>query len=659
MGSNNLNNRSSGQTILDTFFNDIHQGMNGDFIGRGATGVPTAGQSLGTVALPWGTIRGTSLVLNGSAVDTSSIVSVQNRVTSGKKRSTSNQPAYIIPNGAAASFIVDGTPVNLVFDVNGSEVSVITDITKSSLTLAPGSNNTALVNDTDAADQDTTKTWGEPGSFREYITIDTVGTGITALVGKWAAFKLAGVSTEYFLAFVNSATQLTKCFRGYYYDSSSLPINRSGFSNNDTITLMSLAWIFVENDATTVDVTYTNPVWSFSAPNSPSTGDYWYDLGNQTWKRYDGASFNIINRTWIGMAIIDTANCVGARCVDFFANYSDVNSMRLEVQTTEIVRAKVANTKVSVAGMTVYFGDYLPKWNITTDLAPAADMYDATEQASRLYYTYLKDTGEEIISDIEPYDRGDLLGKYHPHNPWRMIGSFYNDAGSDVVSAGGFNLRQRTPTVQTLLSGSGTYITPPGALYLKVRMVGGGGGGSGSGTAGGGNGGNGGNTVLLGDVPAVIAAYGGSGGPYAGGGGGGGVATITGTGFGVGFLGFQGGAGGPSAATPGSAGGYSPGGNGAASPFGGQGGGGINSAGSAAIANTGSGGGGGSGNSSANNYSGSGGGAGGYIEVIIASPLPSYPYAVGDGGVLGSAGTNGNVGAAGGSGVIIIEEFYS
>ena len=58
MASNTLNDRSSGQTILSGFFNDIHQSLNGDLVGRSNSGVPEAGKNLGTVAIPWGTGQG-------------------------------------------------------------------------------------------------------------------------------------------------------------------------------------------------------------------------------------------------------------------------------------------------------------------------------------------------------------------------------------------------------------------------------------------------------------------------------------------------------------------------------------------------------------------------------------------------------------------------
>lgn len=433
MGTNTLTNRTNGQTIVESFFNDLNTAFNGDFVGRNASGVAAAGQNLGTVALPWSTVRTDSLILNGSAVDPSQLTAPQNRVISGKTRSSSNQPAYIVPNGAAASFLIDGTPTNLVVDINGSSVTINTDITKSSLTTAPATQNTALVNDTDAADQHDTRLWGESFHYKS-ITIDTVGTNITALIGKFASFKIYnGSDTEYFFAFVESATKLSKIYRGFFYNSSSAPINRIVFSNNDTITLMNTAWAFIENDGTTCDVTYNNPVWSYTSPNSPVTGDYWYDLANQTWKRYDGAAFQIINRTYIGMAILDSTNCVAARSVDFYANYTPFNTMDLEVSTTEILRAKTQSQRVNVAGQYINFEHSLPTWNITTDLATSADMYNATEQASRMYYLYIKDDGDTVISDIQPYYRYDFYGEYHPHNPWRCVGMAFNNASSDIT----------------------------------------------------------------------------------------------------------------------------------------------------------------------------------------------------------------------------------
>lgn len=440
MGLGTLNNRSAGETITANFFNDIHGAINGDWVGRNSGGVPTAGQNLGTAGVPWGSIRATSLILNGSAVDTSSIIAPANRVVSGKTRATagSNLPMFLVPDGAALEADLDASPTNLVVVINGSTVTFSVDTTKTGLTAAPVANNTALVNDTVAADQYDTRLWGE-SNHRKAITIDTVGSEISALVGKWAAFKIGGTSDEYFLAFVKSATELTNCWRGFFYDSALAPIKPAAFSNNDTITLMKLTWWFVENDGSTIDVSYNNPAWSFTSPSAPVTGDYWYDLGNSQWKRYDGSSFQVINRTFIGWTIQDGTACVGARCVDFYADYKSDNTLRVEEATNEIVRAIDAEATINVAGVELVFGHDRPTWNITTDLAASSDMFDATEQASRLYWLYLKQNGDTVLSDIAPFIRADLKGRYHRYNTWRCVGWMYNDASSDIQGAACWN----------------------------------------------------------------------------------------------------------------------------------------------------------------------------------------------------------------------------
>lgn len=434
MGTNNLTDRSSGQVITESFFNDIHQAMDGDFVGRNSSGAPTSGQNLGTSSIPWGTARVNSLVISGNAVDTSLLTAPQNRIVSGATRSTSNQPQFITPNGAATSFTVDGASTNLVLDINGAEVTVSTDITKSSLTVGPSTTATCLVNDSDAADQNDTRTWGEQNAEKEYITVDNMGAEFQSYIGQVVAVEISGVSTEYALVYVESATRLTSAYRGYFTNSSGNPVNRTAFSDNDTITVLSTGWVFMDEDAATVDVTYTTPVTNFTAPSSPSTGDYWYDMSNTTWKRYDGSQWQVIGRTLIGVVAIDSSNCVAARSFDFYQKVEEVNNVELAINSTEIIEVTNRNAIASVYGNRIFLGQSFINWNITTDLATSADLYDATEQASTVYYLYLKDTGETVMSDISPYYRDDLLGKYHPHNPWLCLGSCYNSSGSDIIA---------------------------------------------------------------------------------------------------------------------------------------------------------------------------------------------------------------------------------
>ena len=213
--------------------------------------------------------------------------------------------------------------------------------------------------------------------------------------------------------------------------------------------------------------------------------------------------------------------------------------------------------------------------------------------------------------------------------------------------------RSATQTQTILTSGSGTYYTPSGVAWLRIRMVGGGGGGgaSGSGASGGPQGSSGASTIF-----GSAQAYGGTGGYnnyVAGVGGVGGSGTI-GSFTGIVINGGQGGVAGVGGSTL-----YHGGGIGGSSTFGGGASGGLNGAASSAATNSGCGGGGGGGTITSGVYGGFGGGAGGYVEAYISSPAVSYSYTVGAGGGGGAAGTNGTAGGGGGSGIIIVEENYA
>jgi len=217
-----------------------------------------------------------------------------------------------------------------------------------------------------------------------------------------------------------------------------------------------------------------------------------------------------------------------------------------------------------------------------------------------------------------------------------------------------FSYKRTAPAITVYQSGSGTYSVPAGCLYLRIKMIGGGGGGAGlsnPGTAGN-------DTTFHAASGLSITCSGGSAGSTNDGGAGGGV-TTTGSGTngifqGVGLTGGQGASVGSGVGTTGI---FIAGGNGAASPFGGEGGGGAPSAnGGNASANTGSGGGGYGGNTSTNSNGGGGGGAGGFLEGIILSPTSSYSYSV---GASAAGGTGTVTGGAGSAGIIVVEAVFN
>lgn len=253
-----------------------------------------------------------------------------------------------------------------------------------------------------------------------------------------------------------------------------------------------------------------------------------------------------------------------------------------------------------------------------------------------------------------------LAGGAAAQNCGPLPNTLANGANADATQvmadlnyvAGCVNALTSTPlTSQTFRTGSGTYATPTGVKWIRVRMVGGGGGGSGSGTVGAVNGGNGGNTTF---GTSLLVANGGSGGLFNGASTGG-TASLGSGPIGIALSG--------AASAPASYGTQVGGGAGASSPLGGGGAGGsatiIGVGAGSAPANTGAGGGGGGTGGTTGTSSGTGGGAGGYIDAIINNPAASYSYAVGAAGSLGSAGTAGASGGNGGSGGIWVEEHYA
>ena len=351
-----------------------------------------------------------------------------NRIVSGAVRgSGSSQPIFLVAHGAARTVTVAGSTTNFIYYVNGTEYTISTNVTLTGLTAAPSSQNTCLVDQSIASGgQVWTRHAGEDGFS---LTVDNMGTEITALIGKFAAFKLAGAATEYFIGYVESATALTKCQRGFFFDSANAPVKRTTYTNNDTITLMKLTWVFAKIDGT-LTATYTNPTYSADEPTSPALGDYWFDTANNTWKVYGVGSFTSADAQLIGVCIQDTTNTVAARSFEFFKNYSATNTVELHYNSTTQVKSRFPGSVCSVWGSTIKNDHNLHTWDITLDRDSGV-----SETASTLYYAYLTDSGDKIISDVRPYDRReDLLGYYHPHNSWRCVGTFFNDSGSDITA---------------------------------------------------------------------------------------------------------------------------------------------------------------------------------------------------------------------------------
>ena len=220
---------------------------------------------------------------------------------------------------------------------------------------------------------------------------------------------------------------LTNVFRGYFFDDTGAPIVRGNLSDNDVLTLRNVGWVFVEDNGTTVDVTYLQPVYSYVAPSSPTTGQYWFDITNQVWKRYSGVEFEVINRILIGIVVMDDSACIAARSSDFTNAFNGFNNVKLDIESSEILRSRDFSSRVSVYGVEVIQDLNKLEWNITTDLETGL-----VETVDIDYYVYISTQGQTVLSNEKPYERPDLKGFYHPYHTWRCLGIVYNNGSSDL-----------------------------------------------------------------------------------------------------------------------------------------------------------------------------------------------------------------------------------
>jgi hypothetical protein len=345
------------------------------------------------------------------------------RLVSGEVRSASSQSYLLTPEGSAGDNVtINGATTDLVYNVDGTEYTLSSDIAITSTVAPPLTNNTATVNDASLADQAWTKWTGMHGGG---IPIDAIGSEITSRNGVLTAFKLTtGAGSEYILGIPDTTNnQIKDIKRGYYFDETGAPIPSIVFADDDTLTLMRITYIFLVNDST-ASVTTNEPIISATEPASPSSGDYWFDLVNDTWKVFGGVTFAASNAVYIGTCITDeNDDAVGARSEDFVKTYVPGNTAELEYVSASTLQTS-RGARIGVYGDTIDMSIDNLVWDMAADLDTGI-----TEAASTMYFFYVTETGLQVISDIAPDDftatRG---GLYHPHQTWRCVGQAWNDS---------------------------------------------------------------------------------------------------------------------------------------------------------------------------------------------------------------------------------------
>ena len=395
-----------------------------------------------------------------------------NRIISGATNGTSLQPLFLVPGGSTKTVTLQassGTP--FICAINGTTYTFTANITSQTLATAPSSNNTFTINDTNCDSSNKTKGFGaviqdfsalNDGSYRvlsDYpINGNAVGSGITSLLGSYQAFSVG--STEYFIGYIPPTTlstsiALTKCLRGYFYNSTSNPISPVVLANSATVSLMQLAWIYLTTAGALVAV-YTNPRYAAVQPSSSASGDMWYDTVNQTWKQSNGSLYTVSNSILIGVAMSNTSNCVAARSFDVYRGYSNVSNVFQEYYSASEYRTKYPNNVISVYGNTLSFDKDSVRWTSGTTESSSVAFTSGTTGTT--FYNYLSETGAPYVSNYAPLRRYDLGGYYHPYNSWRCCGMFLFNASanfdqyamSNLVNLNGEFVNERSISIRSL-----------------------------------------------------------------------------------------------------------------------------------------------------------------------------------------------------------------
>lgn len=451
---------ANGATIDASHVNDLASALSGDFVGRNTSGVATSGQKFGTAAIPWGEINATALNLNGSTIEALAVPAT--RIISGPyAQANLKVSAFLKADGSAATVNLRVTGVGiyetpLVLSVQAANLSVTANDTFTSLTLAPSTNNTCLVNDADLSGQFLTRLVGEtPVTINNArkaaeLTVDTMGTEISALVGTWQYFKIvSGGITEIFFAFVTSTTKLSNIRRGAtsagVSATDSTQASRIAISNNDTITLLKGNWLFLKrvSDTNYTKDTTTKAPWiknslevGFVSPATnipdkvPGTGDYAFDTTTNLWYEWNGSAWVSQAVVLIGVAICDSAACKYVKCEPYWKRHSGENSItRLDIFNTHTVRPN-SGAVCWVNGTKVDFQNSQVVWSVEDTL-----LYDQTTTTSQLMFCYLAENGDVWVTDQPPRQPDEKLGYYHPLYPIRCVGMFMTDASDLIVQA--------------------------------------------------------------------------------------------------------------------------------------------------------------------------------------------------------------------------------
>lgn len=432
MGTNSLTEIGIVSAVDSTgaHIDQYRTALSGDFVPRNASGVPTDGAgNNGTATYQWKNIYlKNNLYRNGQLLDLGQLAaSAGFQIVSGEDNAD-GFPDFLQAPGSTTTCIIAADADDLVMVINSTDVTVTADITVSSLTLAPSTNNTCAVDNTTLADQNYTKFIGEYDD--DSLTIDTIGTEISSLDGTIQAFK-HGAGAEFFLAYVDTTNnKLWPIKRGIGGTA------REVLSNNDVITLMKINAIFLGSDGSTTYKTVTHPSWGDTDPGSATSGDWHFNTTTRIWKKYNGSAWEQVDAVYLGLAICDETYNQKVEPEDFDISWNGEALGNLTYLSASTIRVNLK--KISVKGITHVPNDMGKIITMGTDMESGI-----SEASDTTFYIYVDKNMDIFFSSIRPRRSDKKNASYHPYKYYRYIGSVYNDTSSDIGAFLKTNIEER------------------------------------------------------------------------------------------------------------------------------------------------------------------------------------------------------------------------
>lgn len=423
MGTNNLiiDVADSDQVEVD-HVNQYGLALEGDLVPRKDGTPANRAGALGSAIHQWSEVHAQSLVVDGQSLDVSAVQGERYQIISGRTFPTGPAPDFLRAQAdGSVKLLAASTPLSLV--INNKNIEIDTDI-DFAVSAGPNTANTLnfYIN------------YRNRGGYEGIV----IGTALPEnLNNKWVAFKY-GVEI-FFGKYVPSYYFFNPrlFLPDDYFEPGIIDVLTVGFVGRNGLiqqnldfpasnaaNLLNLGWVFIIDDKS-VDVTYSRPVFSFTEPTRPSTGDYWFDARAMVYKKHNGTSFVAANAVLVGLVVSDDSGAIATKCFDFNRNYSS---------NPDVTINRIDDNKASLGGnsgpISVYGSAITERINadITWDMETLASKENGTN-----YYAYLTHEGEPLISTDRPIYLSRLKGFYSNANGNLCVGVLPTNGSGNLV----------------------------------------------------------------------------------------------------------------------------------------------------------------------------------------------------------------------------------